>query len=60
MAYLAREFKWALDNQPDLVFLSSWNDWAYGNTLEPSDEYGYRCLDLLSEMLTIASTTRAR
>jgi Glycosyltransferase WbsX len=58
VAYLAKELKWALDNQPDLIFLSSWNDWAFGNTIEPSDEYGFQCLDLIHEMLTISSSTR--
>jgi hypothetical protein len=59
-AYLAREFKWALDNQPDLVFLSSWNDWAFGNMIEPSDEYGEKYLDLLAEMLDIYGGARSK
>jgi hypothetical protein len=37
-AYLARQLKWALDNQPDLIFISSWNDGAFGNTMELFDE----------------------
>jgi len=59
-AYLARQFKWALDNQPDLIFVSSWNDWAYGNTIEPSDEYGERYLGLMAEMLEIYAGARKK
>jgi len=57
-AYLARQLKWALDNQPDVVYLSSWNDWAFGNTIEPSDEYGERDLDLIAQMLEIYAGAR--
>lgn len=59
-AYLAREFKWALDNQPDLILLSSWNDWAFGNMIEPSDEYGEKYLDLLAQMLNIYAGARSK
>lgn len=58
--YLARQLKWALDNQPDLIYLSSWNDWAFGNTIEPSDEYGDQCLDLIAEMLDIYAGAREK
>jgi hypothetical protein len=59
-AYLAKQMKWALDNQPDLIYLASWNDWAFGNMLEPSDEYGERYVNLLAEMLDIYAGVRRR
>jgi hypothetical protein len=52
--------KWALDNQPDLIYLSSWNDWAFGNMLEPSDKYGEQYLNLLAEMLDIYAGVRRK
>jgi len=59
-AYLARQLKWALDNQPDIIFVSSWNDWAFGNTIEPSEEYGQTCLDIIAEMLAANAGVRVR
>jgi len=36
---------------PEIIFISSWNDWQYGNQIEPAVEYGCKYLDLTAEIL---------
>lgn len=37
--------------RPDIVFVSSWNDWAFMNQIEPSEDYGYFYVDMTAELL---------
>ena len=40
------------DDGSKLIFLKSWNEWAEGNTIEPSMEFGRQYLDSLKSVLT--------
>jgi hypothetical protein len=39
----------ALDQQPDIIQLITWNDYGEGTTIEPTEEYGYRYLEMVQE-----------
>lgn len=39
----------ALDQQPDLVQLITWNDYGEGTNIEPTVEYGYLYLEMVQE-----------
>ena len=39
----------ALDQNPDIVQLITWNDYGEGTNIEPAEEYGYRYLEMLQE-----------
>ena len=36
---------------PEIIFISGWNDWQYGNHIEPAEEYGYKYVDLAARLL---------
>ena len=36
---------------PDVLFVSGWNDWAYCLQIEPAVEYGFQYVDLLARLL---------
>ncbi len=36
----------ALRSKPDLIQLITWNDWGEGTQIEPSEEFGYRDLEV--------------
>ena len=40
----------ALDNDPDIVQIITWNDYGEGTTIEPTIEYGYRYLELIQDI----------
>ena len=49
--YFRRQLLWAAEHNPDILFLSGWNDWQYANQIEPAVEYKFQYLDLVSEVL---------
>lgn len=40
-----------------LVVIKSWNEWAEGNTMEPSNKYGSEYLKIFSDIFTLKNTT---
>ncbi len=39
----------ALDQNPDVVQLITWNDYGEGTTIEPAHEYGYQYLEIVQQ-----------
>ena len=39
----------ALENDPDVIQLVTWNDYGEGTNIEPAVEYGYRYLEIIQE-----------
>lgn len=39
----------ALDQNPDVIQLITWNDYGEGTSIEPAEEYGYRYLETVQE-----------
>jgi len=39
----------ALEHQPDVIQLITWNDYGESTSIEPTEEYGYRYLELVQE-----------
>jgi hypothetical protein len=50
-AFFQRQLLRARQGDPDIIFISGWNDWQYGNHIEPAVEYGYQYVDLAAELL---------
>ena len=50
-AYYVQQITWAKQCNPDIIFVSGWNDWQYGNQIEPAVEYRFFYLDLTSKVL---------
>jgi hypothetical protein len=46
---LRKSFSLAVASGTPFIQLASWNDWGEGTQIEPSEEFGYRDLDLLQE-----------
>jgi hypothetical protein len=40
--------------KPKYIFISSWNDWQYQCQIEPSEEYGFKYVDITAEVLSKA------
>jgi hypothetical protein len=36
---------------PEIMFISGWNDWQYGCQIEPAKEYGFKCVDTAARLL---------
>ena len=36
---------------PDIIFISGWNDWQYANQIEPAVEYGFQYVDIAARLL---------
>ena len=36
---------------PEIIFISGWNDWQYGCQIEPAVEYGFKYVDLAAQVL---------
>ena len=49
--YFKKQLLRARYGNPDIVFISGWNDWQYANQIEPAVEYGYRYVDLAATLL---------
>jgi len=45
-----RQLEWAMQNNPDIIFVSGWNDWQYCLQIEPAVEYGRQYLDLTAQL----------
>lgn len=58
-AYYRETWQAAMDSAPDLVVITSFNEWLEGTQIEPSVTYGRLYLDLTSE-LSRAFKARAR
>jgi len=50
-AFFERQMLRARQVDPAIIFISGWNDWQYGNQIEPSVEYGYTYVDLAARLL---------
>jgi hypothetical protein len=35
---------------PEILFISGWNDWQYGCQIEPAKEYGFKCVDTAARL----------
>ncbi len=44
--YYRRSWETALASDPDVVLITSWNEWPEATNIEPSVEFGYEYLDL--------------
>jgi hypothetical protein len=55
---LEKELDVAFRSSPDAVGLISWNEFSENSHLEPSQEHGYRYLEVLKEMLSAATYSR--
>jgi hypothetical protein len=40
----------ALDQKPDVIQLITWNDYGESTSIEPTEEFGYRYLEMVQEM----------
>jgi LysM repeat protein len=49
-AYYRETWQAAMDSQPDLIVITSFNEWLEGTQIEPSVSYGNLYLDLTSEL----------
>jgi len=50
-AFFERQMLRAREVDPAIIFISGWNDWQYGNQIEPAVEYGYTYVDLAAQLL---------
>lgn len=39
------------EGNPNIVFISGWNDWQYACQIEPAVEYGFRYVDMAASLL---------
>ena len=46
-----QQLQLAEQNDPEIIFVSGWNDWQYGCQIEPALEYRFFYLDLTSKVL---------
>jgi hypothetical protein len=50
-AFFERQILRARAADPEILFISGWNDWQYANQIEPAVEYGYKYVDLAARLL---------
>lgn len=50
-AFFERQLLRARAGNPEIIFISGWNDWQYGNQIEPAEEYGCQYVDLAARLL---------
>ena len=48
--YLRRSFRGAAATNPDILLLTSFNEWAEGSAIEPSQSYGNQYLQTMGEL----------
>jgi hypothetical protein len=49
--YYIKQLTWAKQCDPDIIFVSGWNDWQYGCQIEPAKEYEFFYVDLTARVL---------
>jgi len=49
--YFRKQLLTAREVNPDFIFISGWNDWQYGNQIEPAVEYRFKYVDQAAQML---------
>jgi hypothetical protein len=55
-AYYRETWQAAMDSEPDLIVITSFNEWLEGTQIEPSVSYGNLYLDLTSELSSAFKT----
>jgi len=50
-AYFRKQFLRAREVNPEIIFISGWNDWQFGSQIEPAKEYKFKYVDLAAQML---------
>ena len=56
--FFRQQFRVARQVNPEIVFLSGWNDWQYGCQIEPAKEYRFKYVDLAARFLGREEETR--
>jgi hypothetical protein len=56
-AFFERQLLRARYANPSIIFMSGWNDWQYGNHIEPAREYGFDYVDMAASLLGRATET---
>jgi hypothetical protein len=41
----------AVEKNPEIIYISGWNDWQFGNQIEPGVEYGFQYVDTTADLL---------
>jgi hypothetical protein len=49
--FFRRQLQRATEANPEILFISGWNDWQYGSHIEPAVEYRFQYVDLAAECL---------
>jgi hypothetical protein len=57
-ATFVQQLTYAKSCDPEIIFLSGWNDWQYGCQIEPAVEYEYLYLDIAAKALGRWDETR--
>jgi hypothetical protein len=55
--YFKKQLLRARYGNPNIIFISGWNDWQYANHIEPAVEYGYQYVDMAARLLGRAAET---
>ena len=55
--YFKRQLLRARHGNPNIIFISGWNDWQYANHIEPAVEYGYQYVDMAASLLGRSAET---
>jgi len=50
-AFYERQLTHAKNAEPDIIFVSGWNDWQYANQIEPAVEYEFLYVDMTAYLL---------
>jgi hypothetical protein len=50
-AHFTKQLLRARYGNPDIIFISGWNDWQYANQIEPAVEYGFQYVDMAARLL---------
>jgi hypothetical protein len=58
-AYFEKQLLRARYGNPDIIFISGWNDWQYANQIEPAVEYGFQYVDQAARLLGREAETAA-